>query len=257
VKVVILAGGLGTRMREETEFKPKPMVEVGERPILWHIMKNFAHFGLKDFVVATGYRHEVIQDYFLNYKTRNNDFTIALDSSAPPVIHGENEVLGWRVTVANTGAKTMTGGRVSKLREHLGNEPFIVTYGDSLANVDIAALLESHRRSGALATVTMVRPVSRFGILEVDEETGRVNKFREKPMIEGWVNIGFFVMQPEVLTYLDDDSVLEEGPLAALAAAGQLSSFKHEGFWQPMDTYREYKIMNDLWEKGNPPWQNS
>lgn len=256
MKVVILAGGLGTRMREETEFRPKPMVEVGERPILWHIMRNFAHFGFKEFVIATGYKHEIIQDYFLNYKTRNNDFTIKLDSALPPIIHGEDRDLGWTVTVANTGAKTMTGGRVSRLREYLGNEPFIVTYGDSLANVDIAALVQSHKNSKALATVTMVRPVSRFGILEIDETTGRVNQFREKPLIEGWVNIGFFVMEPEVLNYLDDDSVLEEAPLAALAADGKLSSFKHEGFWQPMDTYREYKIMNDLWESGNPPWQS-
>lgn len=253
---MILAGGLGTRMREETEFRPKPMVEVGSRPIIWHIMRNFSHFGLKDFVVATGYKHEVIQDYFLNYKTRNNDFTIRPDSDDKPQIHGESRDLGWTVTVANTGANTMTGGRVSKVREYLGNEPFIVTYGDSLANVDISALVETHRKSKALATVTMVRPQSRFGVLEVDDESGLVKEFREKPMVDGWVNIGFFVMEPKVLAYLDDDSVLEEEPLARLAQYGLLGSYKHEGFWQPMDTYREYRIMNDLWEKGNPPWQN-
>lgn len=254
MKVVILAGGLGTRMREETEFRPKPMVEVGSRPIIWHIMKNFAHFGFKDFVIATGYKHEIIQDYFLNYDERNNDFTVNLGTQEPPVVHGEHDELGWTVTVANTGAKTMTGGRVHRLKKYLGDEPFIVTYGDSLANVDIAALVKQHKTSGALATVSMVMPTSRFGVLEVDEATNRVNKFKEKPVVEGWVNIGFFVMEPKVLDYLTDESVLEEKPLEKLAAEGNLNSFKHEGFWQPMDTYREYRLMNDLWDEGNPPW---
>jgi glucose-1-phosphate cytidylyltransferase len=206
--------------------------------------------------LATGYKHEVIQDYFLNYKTRSNDFTVSLDSEAAPVIHSHNADVNWKVTVAYTGAKTMTGGRVNKLQKYLSGEPFIVTYGDSLANVNIANLVKNHKESGTLATVTMVRPLSRFGILEVDDDTGRVSRFREKPIMDGWVNIGFFVMEPEVFDFLDDEAVLEEGPLTALANQGQLSSFKHDGFWQPMDTYREYQQMNDLWDKGNPPWQN-
>jgi glucose-1-phosphate cytidylyltransferase len=231
MKVVILAGGLGTRMREETEFRPKPMVEVGSRPIIWHIMKNFAHFGF------------------------NNDFTVKLGTQELPIIHGEHEELGWSVTVANTGSKTMTGGRVHKLRKYLNNEPFIVTYGDSLANVDISSLVRQHQESKSLATVTMVRPTSRFGVLEIDETMGKVLQFREKPVVDGWINIGFFVMEPKALDFISAESVLEEEPLEKLASSGQLSYFKHEGFWQPMDTYREYRLMNDLWDKGNPPWQ--
>jgi glucose-1-phosphate cytidylyltransferase len=241
-------------MREETEFRPKPMVEVGGRPILWHIMKNFAHYGLTDFVVATGYKHEYIQDYFLNYEARNSDFTVELGSQKQPTFYGSHEESGWKVTIANTGVKTMTGGRVHKLRKYLGDEPFIVTYGDSLADVNIADLLEAHAKSNRIATVTMVRPTSRFGVLDVEDETGLVRSFREKPVVEGWINIGFFVMTSEVFDYLNDESVLEQEPLAQLAEGGNLASFKHEGFWQPMDTYREYRIMNDLWEQGSPPW---
>ena len=252
---MILAGGLGTRLREETEFRPKPMVEVGGRPVLWHIMKLFAFHDVTDFVVCTGYKGEIIKDYFLNYEARNNDFTITLGSSRELTFHDRHLESEWRVTVADTGLETMTGGRVRRVRQYVEDEAFMVTYGDGVADVDLAALVAFHRSHGKLATLTTVRPVSRFGVLELDETSGRVDHFREKPTADGWVNAGFFVFEPGVFDYLsDDDSVLEEAPLQALAKDGQLVAFRHDGFFQPMDTYREAKLLNDLWHEG-APWK--
>lgn len=253
MKAVLLAGGLGTRLREETEFRPKPMVEVGGRPILWHIMTNLAHFGIHDFVIAAGYKSDMIKEYFLNYEAWNNDFTIELGRRDSLTFHGAHDEAHWTVTVAYTGEATMTGGRVSKVARYLDNEPFLVTYGDGLANVDIGQLRAFHESSGTLATVTAVRPSSRFGVMEIDDD-GVVSTFREKPTMDGWINIGFFVFEPEVLGYLDDGSILEEAPLARLASEAQLTAHKHEGFWQPMDTYRELRMLNDMWDSGNPPW---
>jgi glucose-1-phosphate cytidylyltransferase len=255
MKAVLLAGGLGTRLREETEFRPKPMVEVGGRPVLWHIMKHLASFGITDFVIAVGYKGDMIRDYFLNYDTRNRDFTIALGRDGDIELHGEHDEVDWTVTVAFTGEATMTGGRVFRAAKYAHGERFIVTYGDGLADVDIDALIRSHERHGRLATVTTVQPLSRFGVMDVEGE-GRVLRFREKPQMEGWVNAGFFVMEPGVLEYLDADCVLETAPLSALAADGELCAYRHPGFWQPMDTFREAQLLNTLWESGAAPWKS-
>lgn len=254
MKAILLAGGLGTRLREETEFRPKPMVEVGGRPILWHIMKNLSTFGITDFIVATGYKSEMIKEYFLNYEARNNDFTIELGKRDSLRFHGAHDEAHWSVTVAFTGESTMTGGRVYRAAKYLDNEPFLVTYGDGLANVNIEELLAFHRASNTLATVTTVQPTSRFGVMDVNAD-GNVVSFKEKPQLDGWINVGFFIMQPNIINYLDDQCVLEEEPLARLAHDGQLSAYRHAGFWQPMDTYREAKMLNDLWDSGEAPWK--
>ena len=253
MKVVLLAGGLGTRMREETEYKPKPMVEVGGKPVLWHLMKVFAVHGINDFVVCTGYRGDVIKDYFLNYDARMNDFTAHLGKSSHIEVHGQHGETDWKVTVADTGATTMTGGRVKRVSKYIGGR-FMVTYGDGLADVDMKALLDFHESHGKMATVTTVRPLSRFGVMDLDQ-SGQVQQFREKPQTDDYVNAGFFVFEAEVLNYLDEECVLEQAPLERLAAEGQLMAYRHEGFWQPMDTYREFTMLNDMWDSGNAPWK--
>lgn len=254
MKAILLAGGLGTRLREETEFRPKPMVEVGGRPILWHIMKNLAHFGITEFIIATGYKSDMIKEYFLNYEAWNNDFTIELGRKDSLTFHDAHDEAHWSVTVAFTGENTMTGGRVHRASKYLDDEPFLVTYGDGLADVDINALRASHQQSNCLATVTTVQPMSRFGVMDV-APNGKVISFSEKPRLDGWINVGFFIMEPGALTYLDEDCVLEEDPLARLAADGELSAYRHEGYWQPMDTYRESKLLNDLWDSEQAPWR--
>ena len=251
---VLLAGGLGTRLREETEFRPKPMVEVGGRPVLWHIMKNLASAGIRDFIVATGYKSDMVKDYFLNYEARNNDFTVTLGRHSSLKFRGDHDEADWTVTVAYTGEHTMTGGRVFRAARYLNDAPFLVTYGDGLADVDLASLRRVHETSGTLATVSTVQPTSRFGVMDVDD-AGRVTQFREKPQLEGWINIGFFIFEPAVLHYLDENCVLEQEPLARLASDGQLSAYRHMGFWQPMDTYREATLLNDLWNSGKAPWR--
>ena len=253
MKAVILAGGLGTRLREQTEFRPKPMVEVGGRPILWHIMKIFSHYGINDFVVCIGYRGDVIKEYFLDYEARNNDFTITLGKSHDIVFHDQHLESDWRVTVAETGRETLTGGRVKRIERYIDDDQFIVTYGDGLADVDVSSLLKFHEDHGRVATVTTVQPLSRFGVLDVSPD-GMVEQFREKPQVDGWVNAGFFVFGRQVFDYLTDDCTLEHAPLERLAKEQQLAAFRHEGFWQPMDTYREAKLLNDLWDEG-APWK--
>lgn len=241
-------------MREETEFRPKPMVEIGGRPVLWHIMKNLASSGVSNFVVATGYRSEVIKDYFLNYDSRNNDFSVTLGSANDIEIHGNHDESNWRVTLAYTGELTNTGGRVLSAAKYLESGPFVVTYGDGLADVRMSDVLEHHQASESLVTLTAVQPTSRFGVLDIGDD-GMVVQFDEKPTLEGWINIGFFVMEMGFLEYLNDDSVLEHEPLRALAQEGRLSAYRHLGFWQPMDTYREALMLNDLWRTGAPPWR--
>jgi glucose-1-phosphate cytidylyltransferase len=254
VKAIILAGGLGTRLREETEFRPKPMVEVGGRPILWHIMKNLAHSGITDFIVATGYKSQMIKEYFLNYEAWNNDFTVELGQRNSLAFHGSHDEADWTVTVAFTGDLTMTGGRVLRASRYLDGEPFLVTYGDGLANVDVSKLREFHASSESLVTVTTVQPTSRFGLMDVSNN-GQVVNFQEKPKMNQWINIGYFIVEPEFVSYLDEQSVLEQDPLAKLAAAGRLSAYRHHGFWQPMDTYREAQLLNELWASGEAPWK--
>lgn len=239
-------------MREETEYKPKPMVDIGGRPVLWHLMKVFATHGFTDFVVCTGYRSDVIKDYFLNYEARTNDFTAHLGSAPRIEIHG-NHGDDWRVTVADTGADTQTGGRVKRIERFVDGR-FMVTYGDGLADVNIADLLAFHESHGKLATVTTVRPLSRFGVMDIDFD-GKVERFREKPLTEDFINVGFFVFEPRVFEYLDDQCVLEQAPLERLASDGQLMAYRHHGFWQPMDTYREYTMLNEMWASGHAPWK--
>jgi len=253
VKAVILAGGLGTRLREETEFRPKPMVEVGGRPLLWHIMKNLAHHGIHDFVVCTGYKGEMIKRYFLDYEAMSNDFTIHLGSKDKKTYHGSHFESQWAVTVVDTGAETPTGGRVKQIERFIGDDSFFVTYGDGLANVDLRALLAFHAGHGRLATLTAVQPVSRFGIIDLEPD-GQVVKFREKPRTDDWVSAGFFVFDRKVFDYIGLNDVLEVEPLGALANDGELVAFRHHGFWQPMDTFRELTMLKTLWASG-APWK--
>lgn len=249
--MVILAGGLGTRMREETEFRPKPMVEVGGKPILWHIMKGFAAFGHTDFIICAGYKAEMIRDYFYNYAARNLDFTVKLGDSTQAVFHGSHEEFGWNVTVVDTGHTTPTGGRIRQIEPYVKGERFLCTYGDGLAPVDLRALVKAHNR---VATMTVTRPVSRFGVVEIDDNL-RVEAFREKPSVDSFVNMGFFVFEPEVFRYLDDKSALEEEPLRKIASEKELDVHIHTDFWQPMDTYRESLLLNRLWESESAPWK--
>ena len=256
MKVVILCGGQGTRLREETEFRPKPMVEIGGRPILWHIMKRYAHHGLRDFVLCLGYRGNMIKEYFLNYEAMNSDFTIGLGKDREITYHDEHEESGYNVTLADTGAESMTGGRLKRIQKYIGDdELFVMTYGDGLSDIDLASLLRFHKSHGRLATVSAVRPVSRFGIMDLDGG-GEVLSFAEKPNLEGWVNAGHFVLNRKVFDYLSgDDCIFEQEPLERLAAEGQLAAYRHEGFFFAMDTYREYKYLNEIWGNNKAPWK--
>jgi len=252
VKVVILAGGLGTRLAEETDLKPKPMVEIGERPILWHVMKHFRHHGHREFFVALGYRGEVVKRYFLEQHTLAGDMTI--DVAASRI---EQRPIGredWMVHLIDTGEQTNTGGRIKRLADHVGDETFLATYGDGVSNVDLGELVRFHREHGLAATVTAVRPPARFGSLAFDGDL--VKEFTEKPQIgEGWINGGFFVLEPEVFRYIDgDDSSLELDALERLARERQLAAYRHEGFWQCMDTLRDKRLLERLWTD-RPPWK--
>lgn len=254
MKVVLLAGGLGTRLAEETEVKPKPMVEVGGHPVLWHIMKHFAHHGFKEFFVALGYKGEVVKRYFLDYYSLNGSITI--DLALGEVKTGERECEDWVVHLKNTGLRTLTGGRVRRLRPWLEGSTFMVTYGDGVANIDLSALLEFHRSHGRIATVTAVRPPARFGGLLFDDDS-MVTQFTEKPQIgEGWINGGFLVFEPAIFDYLEgDQTTLEADALERLAADKQLAAFRHDGFWQCMDTLRDKNLLESLWRSGEPPWK--
>jgi glucose-1-phosphate cytidylyltransferase len=257
MKVVILCGGQGTRLREETEYRPKPLVDVGGRPILWHIMKLYAHHGFRDFIMCLGYRGNMIKEYFLNYEAMNNDFTMCLGRLHQVAYHGAHHEQDFRVTLADTGLDSMTGGRVKRIEKYIDkdDDAFMVTYGDGVADVDVRKLLALHRKHGRLATVTTVCPTSRYGILDVRED-GRVSSFSEKPRIEGWINAGFFVFSRRIFEYLDgDDCVLEREPLQRLAAEDQLMAYQHPGFFFAMDTYREYKFLNELWASNKAPWK--
>ena len=253
MKCVILAGGLGTRLVEETEVRPKPMVEIGGRPILWHILKHYAHFDVRDFYIALGYKGDVIKRYFLDYFAMSNDMTVDLRNGR--VSPHERQTEDWTVHLIDTGHDTMTGGRLRRLREHIGDETFMLTYGDGVSDVDVRALLEFHRKTGCIATVTAVRPPARFGGLFFDGD--RVAGFTEKPQAgEGWINGGFLVFEPAVFDYLhaDEDS-LELAALETLAARGQLAAYKHDAFWQCMDTLRDKRLLETLWSAGSPPWR--
>jgi glucose-1-phosphate cytidylyltransferase len=255
VKVVILAGGQGTRLREETEYRPKPLVEIGGRPILWHIMKLYAHYGFHDFVLCLGYRGHMIKQYFLDYEAMNNDFTMCLGQKNHIMYHGAHDEQDYHVTLADTGLDTMTGARVKRVERYVDGGTFMVTYGDGISDVNMRALLNFHHAHGRLATVTTVRPISRFGIVNVDADS-RVLNFAEKPQVDGWASAGFFVFEREVLDYLGaaPDCVLEREPLEQLARVGQLVAYQHDGFFYAMDTYREYLYLKNLWNSGRAPW---
>lgn len=254
MKAVILAGGLGSRLSEETVARPKPMVEVGGKPILWHIMNIFSAYGVNEFVLALGYRAEYVKEYFLNYYAINNNISIDLATGKTTIHEGNHP--RWKVHLVDTGLLTMTGGRLRRLRQWLGDdETFMMTYGDGVADVDVRALLRFHESHGKLATVTTVRPPARFGSIVFDGQ--RVSEFTEKPQTgEGWINGGFFVLHRKVIDYIEnDESIWEKSPMERLAQDGQLMAYRHEGFWQPMDTLREKKLLEDLWTAGEAPWK--
>ncbi|MBX7102708.1 MAG: glucose-1-phosphate cytidylyltransferase [Gemmataceae bacterium] len=254
MKVVILCGGLGTRLREETEYRPKPLVEIGGRPILWHIMQHYCHHGLSEFVLTLGHRGRMIREYFLNYQALTRDFTIRPGTPSSIQFHGE-EPTPFTVTLAETGESTMTGGRIARAARYLDGDSFCVTYGDGVSDLDIRTLVRFHRSHGKIATVCAVRLPSRFGVLDLETD-GRVRTFAEKPTLDGWASGGYFVFEPAVLDYLAGDScVLEKEPLERLAADKQLVAFRHDGYFQAMDTYREYLALNDLWSSGAAPWK--
>ncbi len=254
MKVVILCGGLGTRLREETEFRPKPMLEVGGRPILWHIMKTYAHYGYRDFVLCLGYKGFAIKEYFLNYEAMNNDFTVCLGEPSQLFYHGRHAEQDFRVTLADTGLDCMTGGRVKKVEKHVDGDTFLLTYGDGVSDVDITRLIAFHRSHSKLATVTSVAPLSRFGILET--QGNQVLRFAEKPKTDSWISAGYFVLNRKVFDYLGgDECIFEREPLERLAAEGQLMTYPHEGFFYAMDTYRDYQHLNDLWNRNATPWK--
>lgn len=254
MKAVILAGGFGTRLSEETAIKPKPMVEIGGKPILWHIMNIYSAFGINEFVIAAGYKAEVIKDYFLNFYAINNDITIDL-SNGKTIVHDGNQPK-WKVHVIDTGLHTQTGGRLKRLKRWLENEElFMFTYGDGVADIDINALMAFHRSHGKLATVTTVRSPARFGRIVFDED--RVVNFYEKPeAAEGWINGGYFILSPKVIDYIDgDETVWERDPIEKLARDGQLMGYRHYGFWSCMDTLKEKNFLEELWGSGKAPWK--
>ena len=253
MKAVILAGGLGTRLAEETSVRPKPMVEVGGKPVLWHILKSYSHHGINDFVICLGYRGYLIKEYFANYFLHMSDVTFDLAENRMEVCHRHCEP--WRVTLVDTGDQTQTGGRLRRVREHLDDGTFCFTYGDGLANVDIGASIQFHREQMRLATLTAVQPAGRFGALDIEGQ--RISRFEEKPQGDGtWINGGFFVLEPEALKHIEGDTtVWEREPMERLAREGQLSAFTHRGFWQPMDTLRDKTRLEELWQSGQAPWK--
>jgi len=257
MKTVILCGGRGTRLREETEFRPKPLLPIGNRPILWHIMRHYAHFGHDDFVLCLGYRGDLIKEWFRNYRWHTQDVSVQLSRPAEPEFLGGGEGGDWKVTLCETGLDSPTAERIHSVRGRLSkNEPFFLTYGDGVGNIDLPALLAFHRRSGAICTLTAVHPPGRFGEIRLRED-GRVEAFNEKPQTEvGSINGGFMVCEPAIFDYFPADRpvMLEEEPLRRLAAEGKLAAYRHDGFWQPMDTYQEFTLLNRLWAGGKAPW---
>jgi glucose-1-phosphate cytidylyltransferase len=255
MKAVILAGGLGTRLSEETTIKPKPMVEIGNQPILWHIMKTYSAHGINEFIICCGYKGYVIKEYFANYFLRMSDVTFDLRSNQMDVHNGNAEP--WRVTLVDTGESTMTGGRLRRVREHIGNDTFCFTYGDGVSDVNITDVIRFHKEQGTLATLTAVQPPGRFGAIALGQGQTKIQSFHEKPEGDGaWVNGGYFVLEPEVIDYIDADSTTwEREPLQKLAQSNQLSAYRHAGFWQPMDTLRDKHYLEDLWKNGKAPWK--
>jgi glucose-1-phosphate cytidylyltransferase len=255
MKAVILAGGFGTRLSEETTVRPKPMVEIGERPILWHIMKLYSAHGINEFVICLGYKAEVIKDYFANYYLRASDMTLDLGRNELE-LHAR-QVEPWRVSLVDTGAETMTGGRLKRVAEHVAGQTFCFTYGDCVTDLDMSKLIEFHRSEGAAATLTAIRPPGRFGALTLEHGASTISSFREKPEGDGgWVNGGFFVLEPEVIDYIaGDETVWEREPMERLADEGKLAAYRHSGYWQNMDSLRDKMVLEEQWASGQPPWK--
>ena len=254
MKVVLLAGGLGTRISEESQFKPKPMIEIGGKPILWHIMKEYAHYGFNEFIVCAGYKQEVIKEWFANYFIHNSDITFDFTHSDRIIVHNES-LESWKVTVVDTGLSTLTGGRIKRIKEYIGSEPFLMTYGDGVSNVNITELIERNKKFGKLATLTAVLPEGRFGVMDI--EGNKIKSFREKSKEDaGWINGGYMVLEPGIMDYIDgDDIMFEREPLENLAKNGQLMCYKHKGFWQCMDTLRDKQKLENLWNSKRAPWK--
>lgn len=255
MKVVILAGGFGTRISEESHLKPKPMIEIGEQPILWHIMKQYSHFGHNEFVICCGYKQHIIKEYFANYYLHRSDITFDFTNENKFSIHG-NVAEPWKVTLVDTGLNTMTGGRVKRVRKYIGEEAFMLTYGDGVSDVDINRLIEVHREQKKAATITAIQPGGRFGSLDIGDD-GAIRNFIEKAKEDGgWINGGFMVFEPEIFDFIDgDDTVLEREPLERLADRNQLTAYKHGGYWQCMDSQKDKQILEDLWNSGTAPWK--
>ena len=257
MKAVILAGGFGTRISEESQFRPKPMIEIGGRPIIWHIMKIYSHFGVDDFIICCGYKGYYIKEYFANYFLHESDVTFDFRGGNESLTIHEQHVEPWRITLVDTGLNTMTGGRLLRIRKYVGDETFLMTYGDGVADIDVNALLGCHRRQGKKVTVTAVAPTGRYGSLVFDKNTGMITGFREKVDGDGgYVSGGFFVFEPGIFDYLEDDGTfLEKEPLEKLAKDGEFAAYIHSGFWQSMDTLRDKMKLEELWQSGNPPWK--
>lgn len=255
MKVVILAGGMGTRLGEETILRPKPLVEIGGKPILWYIMKIYSAYGFNDFIICCGYKGPMIKEYFIHYHSHCVDCTYDLTDNN--IIMKKTEVEPWKVTLVNTGLNTLTGGRILKVREYLGNEPFMLTYGDGVSDVDLNALISFHKLNGKIVTISTTRPQGRFGVVKMDEKSGQIERFKEKARKDqGWVNMGFMVCNPEIFDYLGDGSeMLERGPFERLSSEGQMMAYRHEGFWSPMDTIHDKAYLEELWASGIAPWK--
>jgi glucose-1-phosphate cytidylyltransferase len=255
MKVVILAGGFGTRISEESAVRPKPMVEIGGQPILWHIMKIYSAYGLNDFIICCGYKGNIIKEWFARYELNHADVTF--DFRAGRTVMHKNGIEPWTVTLVDTGEATMTGGRIKRIAKYVGNEAFCCTYGDGVSDLDMGKLIAFHKAQGTFATLTAVQPPGRFGVFPLSEDQDRIGSFREKPRGDGaWANAGFFVLEPQVFDYIDDDlTTFEQQPLNRLAEDGQLSAFRHNGFWHPMDTLRDKQVLEELWSSGDVPWK--
>lgn len=255
MKVVLLAGGFGTRISEESHLKPKPMIEIGEMPILWHIMKTYSYYGFNDFIICAGYKQYVIKEWFANYFIHNSDITFDFTQGDKIVVHN-NSMDPWKVTVVDTGLHTMTGGRIKRVRDYIGDETFLMTYGDGVSDIDIAKTVEFHRSHGKLATMSAIQPDSRYGNLDIDDNN-LIKDFREKSQVDvGWINAGFMVLEPKVIDYIADDTIMfERAPLEKIALDGELMCYKHKGFWQCMDTLRDKEKLEKLWVSGEAPWK--
>jgi glucose-1-phosphate cytidylyltransferase len=255
MKVVILAGGFGSRISEESHLKPKPMIEIGEKPILWHIMKMYSHYGFHEFVICCGYKQHVIKEWFADYYLHNSNITFDFTQENKMIVHNHH-MDPWKVTLVDTGLHTMTGGRIRRVREYLDDEPFMLTYGDGVADVDVPKLLEFHRSHGKMLTLTAVQPGGRFGVLDIREDGGITNFREKKKEDEGWINAGFMVVEPQMLDLIEgDDTVFEKYPMEEAARRGELNAYKHHGFWQCMDTLREKNMLEALWQSGQAPWK--